>query len=148
MKIVADKMDGVLEEWEPKSAQEAIRMLVKLRDNYEALRILTKQIGKWKDRFTYTTIPEIMRTEGIKTITLDDDRIRCTVNLRWSASMIDKDRGLEWLKENGHGDLIQDTVNAQTLASFARNLEEDEGIDLPDDIFKVGQNPVTSITKI
>lgn len=56
-----------------------------------------------------------------------------------SASILDKEKGYGWLRENGHGDLIQETVNAGTLASFARNLQIEEGIDLPEDLFKVTQ---------
>lgn len=68
-------------------------------------------------------IPELARSFSIRTNT--------------SASMIDKERAFEWLREHGHGDLVQETVNSGTLASFARSLQIDEGIDLPDDIFKV-----------
>ena len=68
-------------------------------------------------------VPELERSFSIRTNT--------------SASMIDRDAGMKWLRENGHGDLIQDTVNAGTLASFARNLQIEHGIDLPDEIFKV-----------
>lgn len=68
-------------------------------------------------------VPELGRSFSIRTNT--------------SASMLDKPKAFEWLRDNGHEDMIQETVNAGTLASFARSLQLDEGIDLPDDIFKV-----------
>lgn len=68
-------------------------------------------------------VPELARSFSIRSNT--------------SASMLDKDGAMNWLRENGHGDLIQDTVNAGTLASFARNLQIEQGIDLPEDLFKV-----------
>jgi hypothetical protein len=73
---------------------------------------------------------------------------RVSVSHRFSCSMIDKDQGIKWLKTNGHEGLVQETVNAQTLAGFAKNLLEDKGEELPPDLFKVGTSPYTSITKV
>ena len=64
-----------------------------------------------------------------------------------SASILDKEGGYKWLRENGHEDLIQETVNAGTLASFARNLQIEEGIDLPEDLFKVTTYSTTGSSK-
>lgn len=73
---------------------------------------------------------------------------RATVSYRYSCTMLDRERGIDWLKTNGYPELVQETVNAQTLAAFSKSLLEDEGKELPDDIFKVGTTPYTSITKI
>ena len=79
---------------------------------------------------------------------------RVGVSYRFSASIKDDVHGLpgklaghNWLIENGHEDLIVPTVNAATLSAFAKRLRENDGVDLPDDIFKVGTQPYTSITK-
>jgi len=66
---------------------------------------------------------------------------------RWSCSMLDKLTGMDWLRTNGHGDLIQETVNSSTLGAFARNLTEESGYELPSDIFKTSVMTFTSITK-
>lgn len=77
---------------------------------------------------------------------------RVSIANRFSASIIDDPKlgklpGINWLKENGHEGLVQETVNAQTLSAFAKTLLEDKGEELPSDIFKVGTSPYTSITK-
>ena len=36
------------------------------------------------------------------------------------------------MKENGYGDLVTETVNAQTLASFIREQREATGLDVPE----------------
>jgi len=61
---------------------------------------------------------------------------------------LDKDAGLNWLRANGHEGIIIETVNSSTLSAFAKSQLEEEGVDLPDDIFKIGTSPYTSITKV
>jgi hypothetical protein len=61
--------------------------------------------------------------------------------------MIDKPLGLDWLRNSGNGSLIQETVNSNTLAAFAKNLNDEEGKELPGEIFKTSIMTVTSITK-
>lgn len=68
-------------------------------------------------------IPELGRSFSIRTNT--------------SASMIDKEGAMEWLRESGNEDLIQPTVNAGTLASFCRNLVLEQGIEPPAELIKV-----------
>ena len=58
-----------------------------------------------------------------------------------------KDKGFKWLRENGLGDLISETVNAGTLASAMRNMILDQGIEPPDDVIKVTTYKATSINK-
>jgi len=41
--------------------------------------------------------------------------------------------GFEWIRDQGHGDIIGETVNAATLSSFIKELlAEDDSIELPD----------------
>jgi hypothetical protein len=61
--------------------------------------------------------------------------------------MIDKPLGLDYLRNSGNGSLIQETVNSNTLAAFAKNFNDEEGKELPGEIFKTSIMTVTSITK-
>jgi hypothetical protein len=82
---------------------------------------------------------------NVKTIKLDDIG-RVTVNVKWSATMIDREKGMEWLRDTGNQGLIIETVNAGTLTTFAK----DEALakrPLPSDLFKVGTAQHISITK-
>ena len=87
-----------------------------------------------------------MEHEGVKTITLIGIG-RVTVSHRFSCSMLDKERGMKWLKDEGHGSIVQETVNSSTLAAFAKDITVNQGGSLPEDLFKVGTAPYTSITK-
>jgi hypothetical protein len=69
-----------------------------------------------------------------------------TVNVRWNATMLNKEKGMEWLRSTGNSGLIIETVNASTLTSFAKG-EALAGHALPDSIFNVRTAPYVSITK-
>ena len=121
--------------------------------HYDQLRQATKRIkearealDQMEERLSREQVPDVMRAHGIRTITVEGVG-RVALSNRWSCSMLDKPSGMDWLRNNGHGDLIQETVNASTLGAFARNLTEEHGTELPGDIFKTSVMTFTSITK-
>lgn len=118
-----------------------------LRHVNELIKEAREALSEMADLLSTRDIPDLFRSKKVKTLTVEGVG-RCTVSYRYSCSMLNKDTGFKWLRDNGHGGLIQETVNAQTLGSFAKNLIETEGKDMPDDIFKTGQSPYTSITKV
>jgi hypothetical protein len=70
---------------------------------------------------------------------------RLTINQRWSASILDPLKGFEWLRQNGEGGIIKESVHHETLGVVAKNLAK-VGKPLPDDLFKVSTSNYTSIT--
>lgn len=121
--------------------------------HYDHLRKATKLIkearealDQMEERLSREQVPEVMRAHGIRTITVEGVG-RVSLSNRWSCSMLDKPSGMDWLRNNGYGDLIQETVNASTLGAFARSLTEETGTELPGEIFKTSVMTFTSITK-
>ena len=121
--------------------------------HYNHLRLATAAIkesrealAQMEEQLSREQIPDIMKEHGVKTITVEGVG-RVTVSYRFSCSMLDKELGLDWLRNNGHGGIIIETVNSSTLAAFAKSQLQDHGADLPEDIFKTGSSPYTSITK-
>ena len=56
--------------------------------------------------------------QNVKTISLPDIG-RVTVKVRWNATMLNKQGGMDWLRSTGFNNgLIIETVNARTLTSF------------------------------
>ena len=54
---------------------------------------------------------------------------------RFFASIVaeKKSEGYDWIREQGHGDLIEEAVNTKTFRAFIEELiEEDENIELPE----------------
>jgi hypothetical protein len=125
---------------------ETIQHFVALRDVNEDIKIVRKSLELIEDRLSHSEIPDHFKRLGIKTVTYDDIG-RVSIGHKWSCSIIDKQVGFNWLREEGHGGLIIETVNAQTLAGFAKNMMETEGKQLPKDKFTTNINPYTSITK-
>lgn len=117
------------------------------REEYEALDDIRKEIGKTLETMSRDTLPDLMRDADVKTITIASLSRRFTRSQRVSCSILDKPAGYEWLRSTGNGDLIQPTVNAQTLSSFAKKHIEDGG-ELPEDLFKVSTSSTISATKV
>ncbi len=124
---------------------EVVKHFDQLRKINADNKVSREALGEMEEILSRNQIPELFDKRSLKTINIEAVG-RVTVSYKWSASIIDKDRGYEWLRTNGYESLITETVNASTLSAFAKELVQD-GSELPDDIFKVGQNPYTSITK-
>lgn len=115
---------------------------------YEALDKLRKELYALLQELNTGILPEMMKEHGVKTISLENVNKRFTVNHRISCSMLDKEAGFEWLKSTGNNALIQPTVNAQTLGAFAKRRIQDEGKEMPVEIFKVSTSYHMSATKL
>lgn len=84
------------------------------------------------EKLTKQTIPEILeamgadnaRVPGVGTVYLQH---KVFANVKAD----DRDRFHAWLRDNGFGDLIKDTVHPGTLTSFAKEQLE-KGVALPD----------------
>lgn len=124
-----------------------IRHFNKVRVTTEQVKEARKALDQIEERLSREQVPDAMRAAKVKTITVIDVG-RVTVAQRYACSIIDKDGGYKWLRDNGHGGLISETVNSSTLAGFAKNLVEVEGKELPEQYFKTSLNPYTSITKV
>lgn len=126
---------------------EIIRHYNHLRLAAASIKESREAISQMEEDLSKVIIPEVMRENKVKTITLEGVG-RVTVSYRYSCSMIEKDQALAWLKKNGHGGIVIETVPSPTLSAFAKELVETKNESLPDDLFKTGTNPYTSITKV
>ncbi len=92
-------------------------------------------------------LPERLDEAGLDSIRVPEIARSFSIRDNTTASMLDKEKGFGWLRSIGQGDLIQETVNAGTLASFCRNLLLDQGIEPPEDVIKVNNYKSISINK-
>jgi hypothetical protein len=125
---------------------EIIKHYAKLRDITSRIKEAREALDGIEKNLSYEKIPEALRGRGIKTLTIEGVG-RVSLSNRWSCSMLDKELGLDWLRNSGNEALIIETVNSSTLAAFAKNMTTEEGKELPDNIFKTSILTVTSITK-
>jgi hypothetical protein len=125
---------------------DQIRRFKFISDVYEAFSEAKKHLNDIYDKQSREHIPEAMRRDGIKTINVDGVG-RVSLSNRYSCSILDKSQAYNWLAENGAASLITQTVNSSSLAAFAKNKLEEEGVELPAEVFKTGVMTYTSITK-
>ena len=116
-----------------------------VRELHRSLKERVSALGEHVNGLSYNTIPTIFTNQNIKTINVVGLGT-VTISVRWGATMLNKGKGMEWLRATGNEGLIIETVNAQTLSSFAKE-ETLAGRPLPEDLFKVGTSQLVSITK-
>ena len=130
---------------EPLTAVDVVHMMAALRDLNEAADEVKKAIGKAYDHMRVMVVPAKMDAEGLDGMTVAGiGRVSITGDIH--ASTIDKAGAFLWLEENGHGDIIQETVNASTLKALLRRRLK-EGEEIPETLFKVSPFDRASITK-
>jgi hypothetical protein len=138
-------IDGANVASSPASVMAAIYVHVKAID--DEWSEVTKSLGAATRLLKEKLVPEAFSREGIGSFTSKEGGYRVTVSELVRASMKDKEQCYAWLRDHDLGDLIQETVNASTLAAAARSLME-EGKELDDDLFEVYIAPNTSVTKL
>ena len=149
----ADKLDSLLERAQRDTTEvvqtndipTTVAHYAALQDTVDDLKKKLSALQKHVDALSYEILPTMFSNQDVKTIKLDNIG-RVTVNVRWTASMLNKEKSMEWLRTSGNEGLIIETVNAMTLASFAKT-ETLAGKPLPDYLFKVGTAQHMSITK-
>lgn len=100
----------------------------------------------WKET-KEITVPEAFENAGVPSVPLEEG-FRVSTSVRTLASIKEgqKAAAFKWLKDNGHGDVIQSVINASTLSALAKELGE-KNIDMPDATFNVARVNNTSVTK-
>lgn len=126
---------------------EIAAALLHVKEAHAELDRVAKKLYHVKDKLEKHSLPSRMEEMDIDMLRVPGLGRSFSIQNKMSASFIDKEKGFEWLRSTGQGDIIQETVNAGTLTSFVRNLIIEEGIDPPDDIVKVSQYKTTSIAK-
>lgn len=123
-----------------------IKHLYHTRLIVERLRSAKKQLDELEKQLSHEAVPDAMRAHEVRTVTVEGIG-RVSLSNRWSCSILDKPEAFKYLRDTGNGALIIETVNAQTLAAFARELNEEKGTELPEHLFKTSVMTTTSITK-
>ena len=127
---------------------DACRALFHLDTAYEEADKARKATHAKVEFLSRSVIPEIFTASDTKTLALTDVKKRFSVTTRVSASIVDRDKGFEWLNEAGGGDLIQNQVNAQRLSSFVKEYIVDVQKTPPEDAIKISSMQYVSMTGI
>lgn len=142
-----DKLGEELRNSNSVEPAELVEVYFYLKEQYDAADKSLKRVYHVNDMLNKHLIPERLMGAGLDGIRVPSIARSVSIITKTSASMTDKEKGFEWLRSIGQGDLIQETVNAGTLAAFCRNLVLEQGIDPPADIVKVSTYNTTGLTK-
>lgn len=118
-----------------------------LKEAYKQLDAARKRVYSTEDMFNKAIIPARFDDEGMDKIQVPTIGRSFYPLQKFSASMVDKEKGYEWLRSVGGEGIITETVNAGTLASFCKDLVKDQGIDPPEDIINFRSYHITGISK-
>jgi hypothetical protein len=126
---------------------ELARYFVKVRQIKDRLEAAVKPFDAFYEELAKVRIPQVFDREGVPSITLDEG-FRVTVSHKLHASIKagQKELAHQWLKDNGLGDIVSETVNASTLAGVARTMAE-ENQELPESLFNQAVVANTSFNK-
>lgn len=154
IKMLADKIEQTRRKFDDfaKTTPSALDLCHIYNATYETsdfiAEVLDKPLSGINLYLANTAIIEAFERDGVPNVSLTNPGVRFSASTRTSASLVDKVAGMAWLQENGHGALIQPTVNSSSLASFAKNYTLETGMDLPSDVIKVSQMRYVSRTKL
>lgn len=118
-----------------------------LKTLYAELDKAATAISSNLERINKGILPKKLQEQDLDMIRVPDIGRSFSLRTNYSASMIDREAAMEWLRTTGNEALIQETVNAGTLASFCRNMILNEGTEPPADLIKVSTYDSISIVK-
>ncbi len=130
-----------------KVTSDAAKAYFHIKSAYEALDGARKELYHLKDLFDKVIVPELMENDDIDMLRIPELARSFSRQQKFSASFVDKEEGFKWLRDNGQGDLIVETVNAGTLAAFCRSMIMDEGLEPPADVIRVTTYYGTGMSK-
>lgn len=145
--LFTQRLKHSLEEAEKQDFSTLLVLFHEATEFYKSLENLRKQLNGILTTYDRAVIPATFDR-------LDQDKVQVPSigrsfypSTKYSASIVDKEAGFEWLEKQGDGDLITRTVNAGTLASYLRGYEEDNGKSAPEEIFKLSTYQKTGSSK-
>lgn len=129
-----DKLKGM-------SVVEVARIQKTVSDVLDKADRLKKDLQKCYDAIRYTVSPEVMEKAEVETIRIDGvGTMYLTSDYNISIAKDKKEEAYDWLTENGHEDVIIETVNSSSLKSIIKGHLK-AGDTLPEGIFNI--NPFT-----
>jgi len=100
------------------------------------------------ERITKMVLPTKMDNEGISTINVKGiGRITITQQMSTTVKKDDQPELKEWLRENGYGALVTETINASTLKAWIKErIAESE--EFPAHLISIYAYEQASLTKL
>jgi hypothetical protein len=119
-----------------------------LQEQKDALEADLSAINKELDTIRTKKIPELMESMELRNVTIEGiGRVQLAADIYASTREGKKDAAMQWLRDLGYENMIQETYNSSSLKALLRRMLA-EGVDIPDDIFNVTPFTRASIVKV
>ncbi|MED1801821.1 hypothetical protein [Brevibacillus porteri] len=126
-----DTADQIVQQHSPVFA--LADQLVALRERKEQLKAQTENNNAEIER-TERELLEQMQENDLQNFKRSGKQFICSTKV-W-ASAVDKDKVYDWMKNNGYGDLVKETVNANSFNSLVKELLDQDGF-VPEEVADV-----------
>jgi len=129
--------EKVREQYKDMDVQQLATEMASLQGQKAVIAMQLAGVNAILDVIRFDLIPEKMDDEGIERATYEGiGTLYLTSGVRASIVPTAKPDAYQWLDDNGHGGLITQTVNAQSLASACKAMLK-KGEAIPENLFKV-----------
>ena len=119
-----------------------------LQEQKDALEVDLSEVNKELDLLRTKKIPELMESMELRNVTIEGiGRVQLAADIYASTREGKKDAAMQWLRDLGYDNMIQETYNSSSLKALLRRMLA-EGVDIPDDIFNVTPFTRASIVKV
>ena len=127
---------------------EAANLQKRLKNLLEITGGVKTKLQEMYDFMRYTRLPDIMDQNDIESMKIEGvGAVYLTSDMNVSTRAGKKEEAIDWLVQNGFGDIVQETVNASTLKAVIKKEVINKGQEPPEDIFNVSPFTRSQITK-
>lgn len=146
---LAEAVPSVLQRYEQvkDNLPELLTFYRQLRLANSEIDKLVKLLNQVEQDMSYRYIPEQM--ENMKVDSLKTGGYTFSLNVRTNASipLPFREKGMQWLRDNGYSALISENVNSKTLSSAIAGYIEEKGLIPPEDAIALHQQKHISVRK-
>lgn len=129
------------------SYAELAARLAELRDQISNKESEVSLLKQEREILQKKVLPEKMSADGMQNVTVKGVG-RLSIRPDMQVSVLAENRMLlqRWLKDNGFGELVVETINSSTLKAFVKE-QVNEGNDLPFDLINIHAFEQVTLTK-
>lgn len=124
----------------------AVKAFKAAKNKLDGVKKVKTELQKVYDHLRFSVLPKLMEEDDITNLTVDIEgeekpiRVRVQDETYASIPAGQRPEAYRWLKDNGKGELVIETVNASTLKALVNEMAK-KGESLPDNLFKVTFSP-------
>lgn len=105
------------------------------------------ELQKTYDYLSIEVIPDRMDDEGVDSMKVAGvGRLQTQSDIRCNVLAANKEPLQKWLTDNGHGSMIQDTINSSTLKAFIKERMK-ENLPYPSELLQISPYSRATVVK-